>query len=88
MYAGPDGAEQSLSKLRVVRRLKKLLPLDKDGITYIGNKDVALLRNFISDLRMHGTRHVSEVLATAIGQPAVKNAIEVALLPYRAKGTP
>ena len=63
---------------------KKVNPLDKEGITYIDYKDTALLRKFISDRgkirarRVTGncTRHQRDV-ATAI-----KNAREMALLPY------
>ena len=74
-----------MAKAAAVRKPKKKVnPLDKDGITYIDYKDTALLRKFISDRgkirarRVTGncTQHQRDV-ATAI-----KNAREVALLPY------
>ncbi|MFE9020606.1 30S ribosomal protein S18 [Streptomyces sp. NPDC007808] len=59
-------------------------PLDQAGITYIDYKDVDLLRKFISDRGKIRSRRVTRVtvqqqrrLATAI-----KNAREMALLPY------
>lgn len=63
---------------------KKVNPLDKEGITYIDYKDTALLRKFISDRgkirarRVTGncTQHQRDVAK------AVKNAREMALLPY------
>ena len=63
---------------------KKVNPLDKDGVTYIDYKDTALLRKFISDRgkirarRVTGncSQHQRDVAV------AVKNAREVALLPY------
>ena len=66
------------------KRKPKQNPLDRDGITYIDYKDTALLRKFISDRgkirarRVTGncTQHQRDV-ATAI-----KNAREMALLPY------
>ncbi|MFI8519202.1 30S ribosomal protein S18 [Streptomyces sp. NPDC085481] len=59
-------------------------PLDAAGITYIDYKDTDLLRKFISDRGKIRSRRVTRVtvqqqraLATA-----VKNAREMALLPY------
>jgi small subunit ribosomal protein S18 len=59
-------------------------PLDTAGITYIDYKDTDLLRKFISDRGKIRSRRVTRVtvqqqrtLATAI-----KNAREMALLPY------
>ncbi|MEU0167262.1 30S ribosomal protein S18 [Streptomyces iakyrus] len=59
-------------------------PLDQAGITYIDYKDTDLLRKFISDRGKIRSRRVTRVssqqqrrLATAI-----KNAREMALLPY------
>ncbi|WP_411111106.1 30S ribosomal protein S18 [Streptomyces sp. c-19] len=59
-------------------------PLDVAGITYIDYKDTDLLRKFISDRGKIRSRRVTRVtvqqqrdLATAI-----KNAREMALLPY------
>ena len=74
-----------MAKAAALRKPKKKVnPLDKDGITYIDYKDTALLRKFISDRgkirarRVSGncTQHQRDV-ATAI-----KNAREMALLPY------
>ena len=74
-----------MAKAAALRKPKKKVnPLDKDGITYIDYKDTTLLRKFISERgkirarRVTGncTQHQRDV-ATAI-----KNAREVALLPY------
>jgi small subunit ribosomal protein S18 len=63
---------------------KKACQFCKDGVTYIDYKDVALLRKFISDrgkiraCRVTGNcmQHQRDVAT------AVKNAREMALLPY------
>ncbi|MGW0993389.1 30S ribosomal protein S18 [Streptomyces sp. NPDC002520] len=62
-------------------------PLDAAGITYIDYKDTDLLRKFISDRGKIRSRRVTRVtvqqqraLATAI-----KNARQMALLPYAAR---
>ena len=63
---------------------KKVCQFCKDGVTYIDYKDVPLLRKFISDrgkiraCRVTGNcmQHQRDVAA------AVKNAREMALLPY------
>ncbi|MGQ4451204.1 30S ribosomal protein S18 [Streptomyces griseus] len=59
-------------------------PLDAAGITYIDYKDTDLLRKFISDRGKIRSRRVT--LATAQQQrqitTAIKNAREMALLPY------
>ncbi|MEV7611962.1 30S ribosomal protein S18 [Streptomyces sp. NPDC089799] len=59
-------------------------PLDTAGITYVDYKDTDLLRKFVSDRGKIRSRRVTRVtvrqqraLATA-----VKNAREMALLPY------
>ena len=74
-----------MAKAAALRKPKKKVnPLDKDGITYIDYKDTALLRKFISDRgkirarRVTGNcaQHQRDVAA------AVKNAREMALLPY------
>jgi small subunit ribosomal protein S18 len=59
-------------------------PLDRDGITYIDYKDTALLRKFISDRGKIRSRRVTRVTARQQRQlaRAVKNAREMALLPY------
>ena len=63
---------------------KKVNPLDKDGITYIDYKDTALLRKFISDRGKIRARRVTGncVQHQRDVATAIKNAREVALLPY------
>ena len=63
---------------------KKVNPLDKEGITYIDYKDTALLRKFISDRGKIRARRVTGncVQHQRDVATAVKNAREVALLPY------
>ncbi|MEV8393373.1 MULTISPECIES: 30S ribosomal protein S18 [unclassified Streptomyces] len=60
-------------------------PLDAAGITYIDYKDTDLLRRFISDRGKIRSRRVSRVTAQQQRQltRAIKNAREMALLPYR-----
>ncbi|MEV0320745.1 30S ribosomal protein S18 [Streptomyces sp. NPDC050658] len=59
-------------------------PLDQAGITYIDYKDTELLRKFISDRGKIRSRRVTRVSAQQQRQlaRAVKNAREMALLPY------
>ncbi|CAL9489121.1 30S ribosomal protein S18 [Streptomyces thermolilacinus] len=59
-------------------------PLDRAGITYIDYKDTELLRKFISDRGKIRSRRVTRVSAQQQRQlaRAVKNAREMALLPY------
>ncbi|WP_432095098.1 30S ribosomal protein S18 [Streptomyces sp. bgisy100] len=59
-------------------------PLDAAGITYIDYKDTDLLRKFISDRGKIRSRRVTRVTAQQQRQlaRAVKNAREMALLPY------
>ncbi|GGT70465.1 MULTISPECIES: 30S ribosomal protein S18 [Streptomyces] len=59
-------------------------PLDRDDITYIDYKDTDLLRKFISDRGKIRSRRVTRVSAQQQRQisRAVKNAREMALLPY------
>lgn len=62
-------------------------PLDAAGITYIDYKDTDLLRKFISDrgkIRSRRVTHVSRQQQRQIAQ-AIKNAREMALLPYRSR---
>lgn len=63
---------------------KKANPLDKEGISYIDFKDTALLRKFISDRGKIRARRVTGVSSQQQRQiaRAVKNAREMALLPY------
>ncbi|MFC8915429.1 30S ribosomal protein S18 [Streptomyces sp. WAC05374] len=59
-------------------------PLERDGITYIDYKDTDLLRRFISDRGKIRSRRVTRVSAQQQRQlaRAIKNAREMALLPY------
>ncbi|QNP71047.1 30S ribosomal protein S18 [Streptomyces roseirectus] len=62
-------------------------PLDQAGITYIDYKDTDLLRKFISDRGKIRSRRVTRVTAQqqrALSR-AIKNAREMALLPYASK---
>ena len=67
---------------------KKVNPLDKEGVAYIDYKDVALLRKFISDRGKIRARRVTGVTTQQQRQiaRAVKNAREMALLPYTTTG--
>ncbi|CAM3443089.1 30S ribosomal protein S18 [Stackebrandtia soli] len=74
-----------MAKAAPVRKPKKKSnPLDKEGVTYIDFKDTGLLRKFISDRGKIRARRVTGVTAQQQRQiaRAVKNAREMALLPY------
>jgi small subunit ribosomal protein S18 len=62
-------------------------PLDQAGITYIDYKDTDLLRKFISDRGKIRSRRVTRVSAQQQRQlaKAIKNAREMALLPYSSR---
>ncbi len=62
-------------------------PLDAAGITHIDYKDTDLLRKFISDRGKIRSRRVTRVSARQQRRlaAAVKNAREMALLPYAAR---
>ncbi|GLX17405.1 MULTISPECIES: 30S ribosomal protein S18 [Streptomyces] len=62
-------------------------PLDTAGITYIDYKDTDLLRKFISDRGKIRSRRVTRVTAQQQRRlaRAVKNAREMALLPYASR---
>ncbi|MGX1884520.1 30S ribosomal protein S18 [Streptomyces sp. NPDC055287] len=62
-------------------------PLDEAKITYIDYKDTDLLRKFISDRGKIRSRRVTRVSAQQQRQltRAVKNAREMALLPYSSR---
>ncbi|MGV9316151.1 30S ribosomal protein S18 [Streptomyces sp. NPDC003691] len=62
-------------------------PLDAAGITHIDYKDTDLLRKFISDRGKIRSRRVTRISAQQQRQiaAAVKNAREMALLPYRSR---
>ncbi|CAL9509546.1 MULTISPECIES: 30S ribosomal protein S18 [Streptomyces] len=59
-------------------------PLDQAGVTYIDYKDTELLRRFISDRGKIRSRRVTRVTSQQQRQlaRAIKNAREMALLPY------
>ncbi|MEG3628445.1 30S ribosomal protein S18 [Streptomyces poriticola] len=59
-------------------------PLDQAGVTYIDYKDTELLRRFISDRGKIRSRRVTRVSSQQQRQlaRAIKNAREMALLPY------
>ncbi|MFJ9624058.1 30S ribosomal protein S18 [Streptomyces sp. NPDC101181] len=59
-------------------------PLDVAGITYIDYKDTDLLRKFISDRGKIRSRRITRISAQQQRQvaAAIKNAREMALLPY------
>jgi small subunit ribosomal protein S18 len=67
-----------------VRRKPKQNPLVKAGIEYVDYKDVALLRTFISDRGKIRSRRVTGLTPQQQKQVAraIKNAREMALLPY------
>ncbi|MGW1885756.1 30S ribosomal protein S18 [Streptomyces sp. NPDC001970] len=62
-------------------------PLDQAGITYIDYKDSDLLRKFVSDRGKIRSRRVTRVSARQQRQlgRAIKNAREMALLPYASR---
>ncbi|MEU9701126.1 30S ribosomal protein S18 [Streptomyces sp. NPDC047981] len=59
-------------------------PLDRDGVSYVDYKNTDLLRKFVSDRGKIRSRRVTGVSAQQQRQiaRAVKNAREMALLPY------
>lgn len=63
---------------------KRPNPLDQAGVTYIDYKDTDLLRKFISDRGKIRSRRVTRVTSQQQRQlaRAIKNAREMALLPY------
>ncbi|GAA2059073.1 30S ribosomal protein S18 [Streptomyces carpaticus] len=62
-------------------------PLDAAGITYIDYKDTELLRKFISDRGKIRSRRVTRVTVRQQRElaRAIKNAREMALLPYASR---
>lgn len=75
-------APRSTKKVSVVKRRKKpLLGADVTGVDY---KDVALLRTFISDRGQIRSRRITGITPQQqrMVTRAVKNAREMALLPY------
>ena len=77
-----------MAKPAIRKPKKKANPLKAAKVEYIDYKDVALLRKFISDRGKIRARRVTGVTVQEqrkIAQ-AVKNAREVALLPYAGAG--
>ncbi|MFF1278422.1 30S ribosomal protein S18 [Streptomyces marokkonensis] len=65
-------------------RRRRVNPLDAAGITHVDYKDTDLLRRFISDrgkIRSRRVTHVTRQQQRQVAR-AVKNAREMALLPY------
>ena len=75
-----------MAKIPVRKPKKKANPLKAAKVTHIDYKDTALLRKFISDRGKIRARRVTGVSAQQQRQiaRAVKNAREMALLPYTA----
>jgi small subunit ribosomal protein S18 len=69
------------------KRKPKQNPLIRDGITFIDYKDTALLRKFISDRGKIRSRRVTGLTVQQQKQVAraIKNAREMALLPYSSR---
>lgn len=62
-------------------------PLDAAGVTYIDYKDTDLLRKFLSDRGKIRSRRITRVSAQQqrLLARAIKNAREMALLPYSSR---
>ncbi len=77
-----------MAKPIVRKPKKKQNPLKAAKITYVDYKDTALLRKFISDRGKIRARRVTGVSVQEQRQiaKAVKNAREMALLPYTSTG--
>ena len=75
-----------MAKAPVRKPKKKVCAFCKDKVSYIDYKDTALLRKFISDRGKIRARRVTGVTSQQQRQiaRAVKNAREMALLPYTA----
>ncbi|AXR74503.1 MULTISPECIES: 30S ribosomal protein S18 [Auritidibacter] len=77
-----------MAKAEVRKPKPKPNPLKTAGIDYIDYKDVALLRKFISDRGKIRARRVTGVTVQQQRKIAlaIKNAREMALLPYSGSG--
>ncbi len=78
---------RSTSPRRQTAKRQRANPLDAVGITYIDYKDTDLLRKFVSDrgkIRSRRVTHVTRQQQRQIAQ-AIKNAREMALLPYKSR---
>jgi small subunit ribosomal protein S18 len=73
-----------MAKIPVRKPKKKANPLKAAKVTHVDYKDTALLRKFISDRGKIRARRVTGVTVQQQREiaKAVKNAREVALLPY------
>ncbi|MFE9998788.1 30S ribosomal protein S18 [Streptomyces avermitilis] len=73
--------------VRKVASTSRPNPLEQSGITYIDYKDTDLLRRFLSDRGKIRSRRVTRVTAQQqrLLARAVKNAREMALLPYSSR---
>ena len=73
-----------MAKAPLRKPKKKVCAFCKDKATYIDYKDTALLRKFISDRGKIRARRVTGVTSQQQRQiaKAIKNAREMALLPY------
>ncbi|URM90299.1 30S ribosomal protein S18 [Streptomyces sp. MRC013] len=80
---GPAGARPGSSP-GARPRSNRGNPLDRAGIAYVDYKDTELLRRFVSDRGKIRSRRVTRVTVRQQRQlaGAVKNAREMALLPY------
>ncbi|GAA1002701.1 30S ribosomal protein S18 [Streptomyces sp. F-3] len=72
---------------RQTAKRRRVNPLDAAGITYIDYKNTDLLRKFISDRGKIRSRRVTQVTRRQQRQMAraIKNAREMALLPYSSR---
>ncbi|MEB3366184.1 30S ribosomal protein S18 [Saccharopolyspora mangrovi] len=72
---------------RPVERRKKPNLLQREGVVHVDWKDVTLLRKFISDRGKIRSRRVTGLTAQEQREvaKAIKNAREMALLPYHHK---
>ncbi|MEU3355848.1 30S ribosomal protein S18 [Streptomyces sp. NPDC037389] len=80
----PDAPKHRDKRRDKPTRTPRRNPLDAAGITYIDYKDTDLLRKFISDRGKIRSRRVTRVTVRQQRQltRAIKNAREMALLPY------
>jgi small subunit ribosomal protein S18 len=77
--------EESTTMAKIIRKpKKKVCGFCKDKATYVDYKDTALLRKFISDRGKIRARRVTGVTVQEqrLIAKAIKNAREMALLPY------
>lgn len=75
------------STRRQTAKRQRTNPLEAAGITYIDYKDTDLLRKFLSDrgkIRSRRVTHVTRQQQRQMAQ-AIKNAREMALLPYSSR---